>query len=70
MVTITWFYVGMNLVASASNSQYLIYFFRSPALMMVLRVNLFMKAGWKRTLHRKIKIFLGKLIVCIFSTIG
>ncbi|XP_076969421.1 N-acetylated-alpha-linked acidic dipeptidase 2 isoform X5 [Tamandua tetradactyla] len=31
---------------------------RSPALMMVLRLNLFMKAGWKKTLHLKIKISL------------
>lgn len=59
-----WFYVGINLVASASNSQLLIYLFRSLAPMMVLRVNLFTKAGWKRTLHLKIKTFLGKLLVC------
>lgn len=63
-----WFYVGINFVASASNSQY--FLSRSPVPMMVFRVNLFMKAGWKRTLHLKIRTFLGKLLVCIFSTTG
>lgn len=41
-------------------------FSRSPALMMVLKVNHFMKAGWKKTLHLKIKIILGKLIYASF----
>lgn len=55
---------------SASYSQYLIYLSRSPALMMVLRANLFLKAGWKRTLRLKIKTCLGKLLVCMVSPAG
>jgi hypothetical protein len=34
--------------------------------MMVLKVNHFMKAGWKKTLHLKIKSVLGKFIYAAF----
>lgn len=34
--------------------------------MMVLKGNHFMKAGWKKTLHLKIKFFLGKLMYVAF----